>query len=178
MLATLHLVLPTVAIDTTSSDTRKTVRIARPVNPQSWKPISLRILGVPMFSLKFLCSIVLAGGLGFAAFYLTGWGVWELTRNRYAAYGVGILIGLLVFGILLRLPVARTLVSNFVDFLAGVPAVEESGFYEQADAELQSGRMDKAVWARALVAAKGKEDLRRAEYIKLRVRQLKSHQRS
>lgn len=136
-------------------------------------------LGVPIFPLKLLFSLVPAGGLGFGAFYLTGWGVWELTGgNRYAAYGVGILIGLLVFGILVRLSVARALVSNFVDFLAGVPAIEENGFYEKADAELQSGQMDKAVWARALVTAKGNEDLRRAEYIKLRVRQLKSQQRT
>jgi hypothetical protein len=131
-----------------------------------------------MKTLKLILLISLAAAIGYGAFFLAGWAVWHLTNNDYAAFGVGIPTGLLVFGTLLRLTVARTLIGSFVDFLGGVPAVEDNAFFEKADAELQSGRMDKAVWARALVTAKGNEELRRAEYIKLRVRQLKSNQNS
>lgn len=108
-----------------------------------------------MNTVKFVVLVVSAGGLGFGAFYLSGYATFELTRKSYVAWSIGIPTGLLVFGVLLRLQIARTLISNLVDFLAGVPAVEDDAFYEKADAELQSGLIDKAAWARALVTAKG-----------------------
>lgn len=45
-------------------------------------------------------------------------------------------------------------------------------YYGQAEDEINDGTMQKDLWALALVKAKGKEDLRKVEYIKLRVKQL------
>ncbi|TPG88254.1 hypothetical protein EAH72_33390 [Pseudomonas caspiana] len=131
-----------------------------------------------MKNFKLVLSIALAGGFAFGAFILAGRAAWALTHSDYVAYAAAILAALLVFGLLIRFFVTKGQVSNLVNFLGGVPSIEESGFYEKADAELQSGNMDKAVWAKALVTAKGNEEHRRADYIKLRVRQLKAHQHS
>jgi len=48
----------------------------------------------------------------------------------------------------------------------------DSQHYGQSEQEVNSGTIDKGLWAKALVNAKGKEDLRKAEYIKLRAKQL------
>lgn len=48
----------------------------------------------------------------------------------------------------------------------------ELQYYGQAEKELNDGTVDQGLWAKALVSAKGNEDVRKAEYIKLRARQL------
>ena len=49
-------------------------------------------------------------------------------------------------------------------------------YYGQAEQELNDGVVDKGLWAKAFTKAKGNEDLRKAEYIKLRARQLQENQ--
>jgi len=44
--------------------------------------------------------------------------------------------------------------------------------YEAAEREVKSGTTEPGIWAKALVTAKGNEDLRKSEYIKLRAKQL------
>lgn len=51
-----------------------------------------------------------------------------------------------------------------------------SQYYGQAEDEINTGTMQKDLWALALVKAKGKEDLRKVEYIKLRVKQLQNEE--
>lgn len=43
--------------------------------------------------------------------------------------------------------------------------------------EFESGKIDKGLWSQALVNAKGDEQIRKAEYMKLRVTQLKRQPR-
>lgn len=56
---------------------------------------------------------------------------------------------------------------------------ESSGqahFYAIAENEVNEDSYDRGLWSRALVEAKGNEDLRKVEYIRLRVRQLQRGQ--
>ena len=48
----------------------------------------------------------------------------------------------------------------------------DSKYFGQAEKEVNGGTMDNGLWAKALVRAKGNEDKRKAEYIKLRAKQL------
>jgi len=48
----------------------------------------------------------------------------------------------------------------------------DSHYYGQAEQELNDGAIDKGLWAKALVNARGSEDLRKIEYMKLRAEQL------
>lgn len=43
----------------------------------------------------------------------------------------------------------------------------------QAEREVESGQIDAGLWSQALVKAKGNEQLRKVEYMKLRAKQLK-----
>lgn len=43
----------------------------------------------------------------------------------------------------------------------------------KAEQEVESGRIDAGLWSQALVKAKGNEQLRKVEYMKLRAKQLK-----
>jgi len=74
----------------------------------------------------------------------------------------------------------ETIVSQAVRFLAGVisdkitRASNESNleYYGQAEQEINDVTFNKGLWAKALTKANGNEDRRKAEYIKLRVKQL------
>ena len=46
--------------------------------------------------------------------------------------------------------------------------------YALAETEVNEGRQDLELWAKALIKAKGNEELRKVEYMKLRVLQLKN----
>lgn len=50
---------------------------------------------------------------------------------------------------------------------------KSADFYAQAEEEYDNGEIDKGLWSQALVKAKGDENLRKVEYMKLRVKQLK-----
>lgn len=51
---------------------------------------------------------------------------------------------------------------------------ENTKYYNIAEQEINTNNVDKGLWALSLVKSKGNEELRKAEYIKLRVKQLKS----
>ena len=51
--------------------------------------------------------------------------------------------------------------------------LKSANFYAVAEEEYDSGIIDKGLWSQALVKAKGDETLRKVEYMKLRVMQLK-----
>jgi len=48
----------------------------------------------------------------------------------------------------------------------------DSRYNGLAEKELNEGTVDEGIWAKALVTAKGDEELRKVEYVKLRARQL------
>jgi len=49
----------------------------------------------------------------------------------------------------------------------------QAEFLATAEEECDEGRVDKGLWSQALVKAKGNENLRKVEYMKLRAKQLK-----
>ncbi len=50
---------------------------------------------------------------------------------------------------------------------------EEHELYAQAEQECDSGNVIKGLWSKAIVNAKGNEEVRKIEYMKLRVAQLR-----
>jgi len=50
---------------------------------------------------------------------------------------------------------------------------QKAVFFAQAEQEVLDGDIDENLWAYALVKAKGNEDLRKFEYMKLRVKQIR-----
>jgi hypothetical protein len=48
----------------------------------------------------------------------------------------------------------------------------DSKYYEQSEQEIKDGTIDQGLWSKALVMVKGNEEKRKAEYIKLRAKQL------
>ena len=53
--------------------------------------------------------------------------------------------------------------------LFGLPSPQ---YYAQAEDELNGGTIDNGLWSKALVKAKGNENVRKAVYIKMRAKQL------
>ena len=51
----------------------------------------------------------------------------------------------------------------------------DSDFFAQAEEEYDNGNINKGLWSQALVKAKGNESLRKFEYMKMRVKQLKNN---
>lgn len=51
---------------------------------------------------------------------------------------------------------------------------KDSDFFAQAEEEYDNGNINKGLWSQALVKAKGNESLRKFEYMKMRVKQLKN----
>lgn len=62
---------------------------------------------------------------------------------------------------------------NLWDVLIGKEDDSPDG-YAMAETEVNEGRQDMELWAKALIKAKGNEELRKVEYMKLRVLQLKN----
>ncbi len=52
---------------------------------------------------------------------------------------------------------------------------KQSDLFAQAEEEYDNGEIDKGLWSQALVKAKGEENLRKVEYMKMRVKQLKKN---
>lgn len=55
---------------------------------------------------------------------------------------------------------------------------KDADLYAQAEEEYESGEIDKGLWSQALVKAKGSENLRKIEYMKLRVKKLRRESNS
>lgn len=84
----------------------------------------------------------------------------------------------------MRVAAKRSAVSSVATFASGVASAKltivhansraHDSLYEQAMAELDESRQEKAAWARALVSVDGDERRAKAHYIRLRVAQLDS----
>ena len=79
-------------------------------------------------------------------------------------------------------PALGGLVAGIIVFILSMNEVKrgQSGidlklanFYAVAEEEYDGGMVDKGLWSQAIVEAKGDESLRKVEYMKLRVMQLK-----
>jgi len=63
-------------------------------------------------------------------------------------------------------------ISNKITWAINRSNLEYLEYYGQAEQEINDGTFNKGLWAKALTKANGNEDRRKAEYIKLRVKQL------
>jgi hypothetical protein len=66
--------------------------------------------------------------------------------------------------------------SNALDSVKGIQAnieLKDANLYAIAEKEYEDGQINQGLWSQALVKAKGDETLRKVEYMKLRVMQLK-----
>jgi len=71
------------------------------------------------------------------------------------------------------------IVANGIENIANINDTAKSfepepQYYAQAEQEIDDGTYDRGLWAKALVEANGKEELRKIEYMKLRAKQLQN----
>jgi hypothetical protein len=53
---------------------------------------------------------------------------------------------------------------------------KQAKYFYLAEQEYEAGKLDRGLWSQALVKAKGNENLRKVEYMKLRAKQLKRNE--
>ena len=92
--------------------------------------------------------------------------------------GVSIIIGLIsavsIFAMIIKNMTIKEVMSSIVSYSKEVSEGTkiDDRFYAVAEQEIDRGNIDAGLWSKALVYAKGNETVRKAEYIKLRARQL------
>lgn len=130
--------------------------------------------------MNYIFSII-GGIVGFflSAFALEGMGV-SMFPGLPIAIGLGILSMIVIFK---KLNGNKSLKESIADGVAYAKTTTEdissiidekdSKFYAIAEQEMDDNIIDKGLWSQALVKAKGDENLRKVEYMKLRVKQLK-----
>lgn len=131
--------------------------------------------------MKITLSLIISA----IAFFAVGITLDELTQIRGDEIGLWAAVaGIITFSI--SLYIARTGrggVAIASDALGAIKDVKETiesnidskqaDLYARAENEYENGEIDKGLWSQALVKAKGDEKLRKVEYMKLRVKQLK-----
>ena len=95
-------------------------------------------------------------------------------RFIHSSVNWGVLIlGLTVIGGIIRFIVYLFKRTRYKISEASIRSEEQSlEYYTVAEQEITDNTYDKGLWSKALVEAKGNEDLRKVEYMKLRVKQL------
>ena len=131
---------------------------------------------------KYIISIV----IGMAVLYVAGGLVYDTFRIEPLAWIIGIIFGILAFVISFKKLGGTSVKETIADGISYVKSVSENisslvndkdaKFYAIAEQEIKDNVIDNGLWSKALVKAKGDENLRKIEYIKLRVKQLKKLQ--
>ena len=113
-------------------------------------------------------AIILAGASWCIAFP-----IYLVSDEGELAITVGWVAAIAAFIFSIRLSKQGGGVFNFISryFNLEEGAYDETA-YSSAESEADSGTYDKGLWSKALVNAKGNEELRKTEYMKLRVKQL------
>jgi len=129
--------------------------------------------------MKFIISIVIGVAVWFGSAYL----VYEISHNRPMAWTIGILFGVLAIIINYKKFGGNFVKETIADGVSYVKATSEdisslvdnkdTEFYAIAEQEIKDDVINNGLWSQALVKAKGDENLRKIEYMKLRVKQLK-----
>jgi hypothetical protein len=133
--------------------------------------------------MKYIISIV----IGVAAFFAVGFSLEEFTRIKnnniiifafiagFSALGIclykfksGKSMVDIVSDSLLKLQSTKDLITSNIDS-------KNAALFAQAEQEVSDGDIDKGLWSQSLVKAKGDENLRKVEYMKLRVKQIKKN---
>ena len=126
-----------------------------------------------------ILRIILSAGCSlFFGLILSEVTVFDFTGSVAAASFSMIIVAVIsypgFYRIFKNVPTIKKLLSSAVsyskDVSEGMKIAPE--FYAVAEQEILDNEVDKGLWAKALVNAKGNEDLRKVKYIKLRAKQL------
>lgn len=114
-----------------------------------------------------------------ATYFIVGPTVWELTGHNYrgASHIIGAVSSLTALFASIYYSKQGLSLYGLTFSNKYESSEEENKLYAQAEQECESGDIVKGLWSKAIVKAKGNEDLRKIEYMKLRVAQLK-HQKN
>lgn len=131
--------------------------------------------------MKFIKSIIFAA----IPWYPLGWAIFEVTREEGLALVATSVISLIIFFISINklsnesgTTLASSAIGAVRDVKDGIEfniEQKSANLYAQAEEEYNSGEIDKGLWSQALIKAKGDENLRKVEYMKLRAKQLKKY---
>ena len=121
-------------------------------------------------------------GVGFIVFMAASF-IFYLTDGDAStdkiAFGIGFVAAAVAF---LRFkPPAAIVAETVSSYHSAIEAMEEKlnadnpALYAAAEKEILENKVDPGLWSQALVKAGGKEELRKVEYMKLRVKQLKKN---
>ena len=132
--------------------------------------------------MKFIKSIIFAA----IPWYPIGWAIYEITReDELALVGTSIISIIIFFVSMNKLSgnesgttMASSAIGAVKDIKDGIEfnlEQKSADLYAQAEEEYNNGEIDKGLWSQALIKAKGDENLRKVEYMKLRAKQLKKN---
>ena len=134
-----------------------------------------------------IVKIIISLSVGFLLFVLS-FGLTNITaKNEELSWFVGISIGLIATVFSIKFLGQISLKEKTADGVAKIKSTiedisslvdsKDTGFFAIAEKEVNENNIDEGLWALALVKSKGDEKLRKVEYIKLRVKQLKKEKR-
>lgn len=129
--------------------------------------------------MKFIKAILFAA----IPWYPIGWAIYEMTGESELALISTSIMSIVIFVIVIN----RSENESGADLASrAVGAVQDlkdriefnleqksANLYAQAEEEYNGGVIDKGLWSQAFIKAKGDENMRKVEYMKLRAKQLK-----
>lgn len=128
-------------------------------------------------------KIIFSIAIGIAVFFGIGISIAELTKSEKMGVFLGILFGVIAIyisfqkfnGISAKESIANALAyaKTTTEEISSLVEDKDSKFYAIAEQEIIDNVIDAGLWSQSLVKAKGNENLRKVEYMKLRVKQLR-----
>jgi uncharacterized protein YxeA len=136
--------------------------------------------------MKFIKPIIIALALLVAVSFGAAFFFFHVPQiGRESSWFWGVILGVIAAGISLFKSnvigeASSKLASDTIGAVKDVKETIESNidskqaeFFAIAEKEYEAGEIDKGLWSQALVKAKGDDNLRKVEYMKLRAKQLK-----
>jgi len=129
--------------------------------------------------MKLIISIT----IGIAVWFGSGSLVWKMSHNKPIAWIIGILLGVSAIIVSFKKFGGTSAKETIADGVSYIKTTSEdisslvddkdAEFYALAEQEIKDDVINNGLWSQALIKAKGDENLRKIEYMKLRVKQLK-----
>jgi len=133
--------------------------------------------------MKYIISLT----VGVILFYLSGLLTYEITDDEGMSYFVGISIGVIAAAFVFKIKGKVSLkkitadgvakIKSTIEDISSLVDIKDTSFFAIAEKEIIDDDLDEGLWALALVKSKGDEKLRKVEYIKLRVKQLRKEKK-
>jgi hypothetical protein len=128
-------------------------------------------------------KLIVSIAIGIAVWYGSVFLVWKMSHNTLMAWIIGILLGVSAIIVSFKKFGGVSVKETIADGVSYVKTTSEKisslvddkdlELYAIAEQEIKDDVINNGLWSQALVKAKGDENLRKVEYIKLRVKQLK-----